>query len=233
MKKILGLMIFMLVLQVNAQDNNELVKHYEAYYKQMKIQGDVQGIINALTHLNVLSPNVARKDTLAAYYMNNNKHLQALNTIGIEMNANDSNLALEVKAVSLQNLNQAQRAIPPFEELFKRNSNVFVAYELADLKIQTNNLVDAKQYIDYGLANAKDDQKRSYFERQQPYQVSVKAAFTYLKGILKYSEDQKANIGAAIALFDEALTLAPNFNLAQISRNALESQKNPQPETKN
>ena len=55
----------------------------------MRTQGDVQGVINALTHLNILSPNQARKDTLAVLYMNEGKHIQALNTIGIDKNEND------------------------------------------------------------------------------------------------------------------------------------------------
>jgi len=226
MKKIVGFVIFVTVLSLNAQDNGQLVKHYETFYKQMKAQGDVDGVINALTHLNILVPNQARKDTLAAYYMNNNKHVQALNVIGIDVNAGDSDLAVEIKAVSLQTLNQFEKAIPHFEEFFKRKPSVLLAYELADLKLQTKDFSGAKTHIDYGLANAKDDEKRSYYEnRQQPYQVSAKAAFTYLKGLLTFSEDQKTNIDEAITIFGEALTIAPNFNLAKISRDALEAQK--------
>ena len=72
----------------------------------MRTQGDVQGVINALTHLNILSPSQARKDTLDVLYMNEGKHVQALNTIGIDRNENDSDMAVEVKAISLQVLNQ-------------------------------------------------------------------------------------------------------------------------------
>ena len=36
----------------------------------MQSQADIQGVINALTHLNVLEPSQARKDTLATLYMN-------------------------------------------------------------------------------------------------------------------------------------------------------------------
>ena len=32
MKKLIGLMIFAFALQINAQDNNALLKHYEAYF---------------------------------------------------------------------------------------------------------------------------------------------------------------------------------------------------------
>ena len=101
----------------------------------MLAQGDVQGIISALTHLNILEPNVARQDTLAAYYMNDGKHLQALNTIGIDANDSDSMLAVEVKAISLQALGQNELALVQFEKLFLKNPNVAIAYEIADLKI--------------------------------------------------------------------------------------------------
>ena len=88
-----------------AQTNSELQKHYEAYYTEMRKQSDISGIINALTHLNVLSPSIERKDTLAYVYANNNQHLQALNTIGIEKIDTDSDLAVQVKAISLKALN--------------------------------------------------------------------------------------------------------------------------------
>lgn len=211
--------------QVTAQSNSELLKHYEAYYNQMKSQGDVQGVINALTHLNILQPNQARKDTLSAYYMNEGKHVQALNVIGIDVNENDSDLALEVKAVSLKALNEVERAIQQYEILYKRKRTAMIAYELADLKIQTNDLAGANLNITYGLANSQPDMGRTYYESQMPYQVPIKAAFLYLKGLAKYRENPEINMDLAIASLDEALQLAPNFNLAQISKEALLAQK--------
>jgi tetratricopeptide (TPR) repeat protein len=227
MKKLLGILVFILAFQINAQDNNALLKHYEAFYKQMKNQGDVQGVINALTHLNILSPNKARLDTLAVLYMNDGKHIQALNTIGVERNEDDSDMAVEVKAVSLQAINQPKLAVEQFTELFKRKPNVMIAYELADLKIQLDDLTGASVNITYGIANAKEDMKRTFYEMQTPYQVPVKAAFLYLKGLIKFKENNELNIDAAIALLDEALQVAPNFNLAQISKNALLAKKTP------
>ena len=58
MKKLVGLVLVMSSFMMSAQTNSELIKHYEAYYMQMKTQGDVQGIINGMTHLNVLSPSL-------------------------------------------------------------------------------------------------------------------------------------------------------------------------------
>ncbi len=226
MRILFAIILFGVCVNIQAQDKSELVKHYEAYYAQMKKQGDIQGVIDAMTHLNILSPSQGRKDTLAVLYMNDGRHMQALNTIGYELDPNDSNLAVEVKAVCLQEINQPKRAIGQFEELFKRTPNVLVAYELADLKTQVDDLAGAKEHIEYGIANSPDDLQRTFYETQQPYNVPVRAAFIYLKGLVKYRENPKENIDAAVAIMDEALAEYSDFNLARISKEALIAQKN-------
>lgn len=225
MKKLIGLLVIVFAIQASAQSNSALLSHYQAYYEQMKKQGDVQGVIGALTHLNVLQPNQSRIDTLAVLYMNEGRHVEALNTIGIEKIANDSDMAVEVKAVSLHALNQPKRALEHYEELFKRSPNAFIAYEMADLKIQLNDITGANLNITYGIANSKDDILRTFYEAQQPYQVKMKAAFLYLKALAKFKENTETNIDASIAILDESLAIEPNFNLAIISKNALAARK--------
>ena len=214
---------------VNAQSNTELQKHYEAFYKEMRMQSDITGMINAITHLNVLSPSKARKDTLAYIYANNNQHMQALNTIGIDKNESDSDMAVQVKAISLKAINQPKRALEQFEILNKRTPNAYLAYEIADLKIQTGDNAGAITNIEYGIANAQDDMKHAFYERQQPYEASLKAAFMHLKALTSYNQD-KTKIDEAIAIIDEALKIDPNFNLASLTKQALASRK-AQPET--
>lgn len=221
MKKLI-LPLFLLVgFYAQAQD---LKAHYEAFYKEMRMQGDINGVITALTHLNVLDPNQSRRDTLAYVYANNNQHLQALNTIGIEKLESDSDLAVQVKAISLKALNQPKRAIEQFEILHKRSPSAYLAYEMADLKIQIGDNDGAIADIEYGISNATDDMKYAFYERQQPYEVPLKAALIHLKGLMQYNMD-KNNIDQAIATIDEALKIDPNFNLASLSKQALESRK--------
>lgn len=224
MKKLVFVMLLGMGSIALAQTNTELQKHYEAFYKEMRLQGDVNGVINALTHLNVLAPTQERKDTLAYIYANNNQHMQALNTIGIEKNDGDSDLSVQVKAISLKALNQPKRALEQFEILFKRSPNPYLAYELSDLKIQTGDNTGASEHIEYGITNSKDDMKYAFYERQQPYEVPLKAAFLHLKGLMKYNMD-KNDIDGAVALIDEALKIDPNFNLASLSKQALSSRK--------
>ena len=225
MKQTTIALMLLFSVSIFAQGNDGLKAHYESYYSQMKKQGDVQGIISALTHLNVLDPNVARQDTLAYLYLSEGKYVQALNTIGVEKNATDSDMNVEVKALALKNLNQPKMALEHYEELYKRDPNPYLAYDMADMKIQITDLAGARTNIEYGLANAKDDQKRAFYETQQPYETSLKAAFLCLKGLLSFTEDKKANIDTALKLMNDALAIDPNFNLAKVSRQALETQK--------
>lgn len=231
MKKFIVLAVLSLSFGVSAQ--TDLQKHFEAYYQQMKKQGDVQGVINAMTHLEVLAPSQARRDTLAYVYASEGRNLEALNTIGIDLKSGDSDLNVEVKAIALKALNQREKALVHYEELFKRQPNPYIAYEIADLKIQLQQYVQAKKDIEYGIANSKDDMKRNFYESQQPYQTSLKAAFLCLKGLAVFNEDQKANIGTAIQLMNDALTIDPNFNLAKLSREALEARRSQDAAAKN
>ncbi len=211
----------MISFNITAQTKNELQKHFEAFYKQMKEQGDVNGVINAMTHLEVLKPSQARKDTLAYIYASEGKFMEALNTIGIDKNATDSDLNTEVKAIALKSLNEPQRSLEHYEVLYGRKPSPFLAYEIADLKLQLRDIVGAKASVEYGLANVKDDMKHAFYEKQQPYETSLKAAFTYLKALVNYNEDTANNVESAIAILNHALVMDPNFNLARISKDAL------------
>lgn len=225
MKQLLLLVFLVGGIQLDAQSNSELIKHFEAYSKQMRAQGDIQGIINGMTHLNVLSPSVARTDTLAYIYMTEGKYVEALNTIGVDIKVDDSDIAVQVKAISLKSVNEPELALVQFEELFKREPDPSVAYELAELCLQLKKLAEAEKHINYGLVNSKDDMRHTYYEQQSPYQVALKSGFMYLNALLVYNKDTKANIDAAVDILDAALKASPNFNLTQLTKNELLRQK--------
>ena len=216
---------FIFVMQLQSQNKSELLTHYKAYYAQMQQLGDTQGIINAMNHLIILEPNIKRQDTLAYMYVSEGKHRQALSLLGVDVNESDTDLESEIKAISLKTLNESSRAIEHYEVLYKRSPSVLLAYELADLKIKTDDLTGAMLNITYGMANTTTDMMKAYYESQSPYQVSLMAGFVYLKAIAKFRENPKTNHDPSIALLEEALLLAPNFNLAGIAIDAIRAQK--------
>lgn len=225
MRKFILLVAVMSSLNIAAQTKTELQKHFEKYHIQMKKQGDVQGVINAMTHLDVMAPSQARKDTLAYIYVSEGRNMEALNTIGIESNAADSDLNTEIKAIALNALGERARALEFYQKLYKKEASPILAYEIADLLLQTGDIPGAQEKVEYGLANVTDEMRRTFYETQQPYQTSLKAGFLYLKAILTYTEDKDANQEIAIATLNRALAIDPNFNLARISKEALLSRK--------
>lgn len=224
MKKLFVIALVMVSSVVMAQGNGSLKAHFEQYYLAMQKQGDVNGIISALTHLNVIAPSQGRRDTLAYVYLNSNQHMQALNTLGIERNESDSDLAVQVKALSLKAINQPKRAVAQFQLLYDRKADPYIAYEMADLKIQIGDIAGAQKDITYGIANATLNMKHAFYERQQPYEVTLKAAFYHLQGLLTFNKD-KTKIDEAISFMNKALELDANFNLASLSKQALEKRK--------
>ncbi|MFD1062455.1 hypothetical protein ACFQ1Q_04290 [Winogradskyella litorisediminis] len=225
MKKITVALLLLVSVFSFAQNNADLKAHYEAYYNQMKAQADVQGIINAMTHLEVLAPSQQRRDTLAYLYLTEGRYLQALNVVGVEKNPDDSDINIEVKAISLKNLNEIKRSIEQYERLFAKQPNAVLAYEIADLMMQDNQDAAAKAKIEYGLNSVTDDMKRAFYETQRPYETPLKAALLYLKALNLFKENQTANLDASLKLINEALTIDPNFNMAKRTREALEAKK--------
>lgn len=225
MKKFILAVVVLSSLNITAQTKTELQKHFEKYYQQMKKQGDIQGVINAMTHLDVLAPSQARKDTLAYIYVSEGRNMEALNTIGIEKSGTDSDLNTEIKAIALNAIGERQRALEFYTILYNKKASPLLAYELADLMLQTGDLAGAQEKVEYGLANVTDEMRRTYYETQQPYQTSLKAGLLYLKAIVTYSQDKDANQEIALATLNRALSIDPNFNLARISKEALLTRK--------
>ena len=84
------ILAFVFVMQLQSQNKSELLAHYKAYYAQMQQLGDTQGIINAMSHLIILEPNIRRQDTLAYMYVSEGKHRQALSLLGVDVNESDT-----------------------------------------------------------------------------------------------------------------------------------------------
>ena len=122
MKKVITLLILFCTASTFSQSNQDLLSHYKKYYKQMQSQADIQGVINALTHLNVLEPSQARKDTLATLYMNEGRHVEALNTIGVEKNDSDSDLA-EFKKLINEKIDKAKHDLEPIKSAYMNDHN--------------------------------------------------------------------------------------------------------------
>lgn len=217
MKKIiLCLIAFLAFANTQAQKNKKginaetaLTSHYQKYYKMMLDNNDLDGAISGLSHLIVLAPSQAKKDTLAFMYLQANKPLQALKVVG----ESSSELALKTKAISFKNINNPKKAIENYEALIQKNNSVLDAYELAQLQFSIQRFGEAKATINYGLQNSKNEKVRIFVKGNSYIETPVKAAFLNILGLIEFNLD-KGNIDNVIAIFDQALKLDPEFVLA-------------------
>ena len=111
-----------------------------------------------------------------------------------------------------------------FNFYLTKNQSPFTAYEVADLKILTGNTQAAMEDVEFGLANASDEMNYAFLKDNNPIRFHFKAAFMHLKALITFNGDNE-NIDEAVAIFDEAIKMAPNFNLASLSRQALLERK--------
>lgn len=186
-----------------------LTSHYQKYYKMMLDNNDLDGAISGLSHLIVLAPSQAKKDTLAFMYLQANKPMQALKVVG----ESSSELALKTKAISFKNINNPKKAIENYEALIQKNNSVLDAYELAQLQFSIQRFGEAKATINYGLQNSKNEKVRIFVKGNSYIETPVKAAFLNILGLIEFNLD-KGNIDNVIAIFDQALKLDPEFVLA-------------------
>lgn len=217
MKKIILCLIALVAFtNTQAQKNKKgvnvetaLTSHYQKYYKMMLDNNDLDGAISGLSHLIVLAPTEAKKDTLAFMYLQANKPMQALKVVG----ESSSELALKTKAISFKNINNPKKAIENYEALIQKNNSVLDAYELAQLQFSIQRFGEAKATINYGLQNSKNEKVRIFVKGNSYIETPVKAAFLNILGLIEFNLD-KGNIDNVIAIFDQALKLDPEFVLA-------------------
>lgn len=197
-----------------------LTSHYKKYYKMMLNNNDLEGAISGLSHLIVLAPSEAKKDTLAYMYLQANKPMQAIKVVGNSV----SDLALKTKAVGFKNLNNPKKSIENYEALIQKNKSVLDAYELVQLQYSIQRMGEAKATINFGLQNSKEEKVRIFVKGNSYLETPIKAAFLNILGLIEYNLD-KSNIDKAIAIFDEALKIDSQFVLALENKKGLLAQK--------
>ncbi|WP_291783456.1 tetratricopeptide repeat protein [Cecembia sp.] len=128
---------------------------------------------------------------------------------------NDQSAAgLEIAAYSLEQLGAMDRALPNFERHYLITGNLFSLYKSAYLQFSLDKEEEAMNSVNMIIRDRKSIDEIIGFptEDNDTQQVNLKAAALNLKGMIFMGQKNKAE---AIEALNEALSLAPDFLLAQ------------------
>lgn len=203
----------------NTQDAESLRKRNEAdqrVYTLAMRYNDLPAARVKLMELIERNPNNNRYPELLAnlYFEAGQYASSAVAAIDL-LERNDQNAAaLEIAAYSLEQLGAMDRALPNFERHYLITGNLFSLYKSAYLQFSLDKEEEAMNSVNMIIRDRKSTDEIIGFPTagNDTQQVNLKAAALNLKGMIYMGQKNKAE---AIEALNEALSLAPDFQLAQ------------------
>lgn len=195
---------------------NMLVDHYARKYAVAQRWGDNEVAKDALYDLISEFPsNDSLIFALAYYYYENQRYTNCAVICNDLLARNSKNAAaLELSAVSYENLNIKDRALQSYESLFlitNSNSNL---YKMASLQYDLKRYGESLTNSDILLSKPAIDSMRVVITDSKSNQTEhpLKAAVHNLKGLAYKAQGDNAN---ARKSFEEALKIDPNLATAK------------------
>jgi len=206
--------------QDSAYVNNEYAKAM-ALYNRAQRYNDLTVSKQALLEMTLLNPgDTSVLKSLAEIYFGNGQFVSSAMVAMDMINLHPNNLfALEVAAVSYENLRLYDKAIEQYEAMWLATDNSTILYQVSYLQYlldrydQANSnlgILTGKVAADEVIGLAKEDGSTQ--------EVKFSAAVENLKGLIALDQGNKEK---ARGHFTKALEISPEFEAAQNSLNGL------------
>jgi tetratricopeptide (TPR) repeat protein len=226
MKRLFILSIFFAAIftfkPVEAQQASEIknslyYRIQKAIYNRAVKYNDVDVAINALYNLSMMEPqNDSLLYSLAYLYFDNQKYFSSVLTLNDVLLLNPDNLpALEMKAVGLEQIGAADKALEVYESLYlKSDENINYLYKVTVLQYELKRFNESKTNVDILLSKPKADEIKYVFptEDNQEQEIPMRASLHNLKGLIA---KENGNVDEAKKQFSIALEISPEFYLAK------------------
>ncbi|XOV95194.1 MAG: tetratricopeptide repeat protein [Bacteroidota bacterium] len=187
------------------------VRKQAVLYNLARKYNDLEMQKSALYNLYVFNPNVAFLDSLAMIYFDQGEYVSAglIAQDASTINPDDM-LAVEVAAVSFDNVGASAKAIDFYEKLYVGNGELGTLYRIMYLQYNVQRYEEAMSNADIIIADPKAKTSNLYFpvSDQQNQLINLEVAAYRMKGMI---EQAKGNKGLASQYFNKALELAPSF----------------------
>jgi len=208
--------------QSDPKDSEIYKVNWAVYHKAMKYN-DVGVARDALYKLIEIAPNdFSLLDSLAFLYFEYRQYAStALVCKDILSRRPKHPPALEMGAVSFENLGLNDQALLNYESLFLIENNIVTLYKIAYLQYELKRYAEFQNNAETLIKNEKTLEVKLIFsgEDNKQQEIPMRAAVYNFKGLIAQENGDKAK---ALQNYEEALKLAPDFYLAKISKKSLE-----------
>ncbi|MGH1437240.1 MAG: hypothetical protein ACRBG0_22560 [Lewinella sp.] len=230
MKNILLQTILLLTLFSTACAQQPNAEVYQKMYESATNYGDWSTATVALHGLLALDGEQelgSWKDSLAYVYLNMNGYGASEKLCSEILADQPDNVGIrEVRAVSRRNLGLVKGAMADYETLLLETSNPFCAYYLAELQMGQDSLAQALKTLQ--IAERLDVKETDWVQlpvtKTQYQAVPLRAAVYHIKGLVLQNLNTAENKEHALAAYDKAIELFPDFYLAKNNRQVLAGQ---------
>lgn len=199
-----------------------LSMHYYRTYQAGIRYNDFGVAKQALYNIIVENPqNDSILYSLSLLYYQSQNYASAALTAQDVLTLNPDNIsALEIAAISMNNLGAKERALETYETLYLKTDNYQTLYQMAFLQYELKKFAESKTNADI-LMNKTEaaELKASYNDANgNPIEYPIKVALWNLKGLIAQEEGDKSS---AEKFYNEALAISPDFQLAKDNLAAL------------
>jgi len=217
--------IFILGISATAQTDPKLSEDFkhnqEVYLNAMKFN-DVAVAREALYHLISIAPDdLSLLDSLAFLYFDYRQFASAALVCKEMLSKLPKHPpALEMSAISFENLGLNEQALTNYESLYLIQNNIVTLYKITYLQYQLKRFTEFENNATSIIEDEQSLTMNLLFsgENNEQQQIPMRAAVYNFKGLIAQDGGDKVK---AAEMFDEALKIAPEFYLAIISKEAL------------
>lgn len=205
------------------RSGNSAAAHYSNVYERALRYNDFNVAKGALYNLvNLYPANDSLLYSLSILYFQMQQYASAALTSMDVLSLNPNHTgAMEVSAVSFENIGAKEKALESYEKLFLSSNDFQTLYQMAFLQYDLGRLNESLTNVDILLdkKEAADLTVTYTAPNNQEKEYPIKAALYNLKGLIL--KDQ-GNTEEARKLFNEALKIAPDFPLAKENLQSME-----------
>lgn len=193
-----------------------LSSHYARTYQMALRYNDYAMAKNALYNLYVENPqNDSILYSLSALYLQSGQYASAaISAQDVLQMRPEHPGAVEIMAVSYENLGLKDKALDSYESLYLKTDDYQTLYKIAFLQFELGRYNESKTNADILMSKKEAEDLKVVFDagNNEQKEYSIKVALLNLKGLIAKAQGDKAT---AKKYFEEALKIAPDFTLAK------------------